>query len=299
MKGNKGMTLMELLVIIAIIGILAALIAPNIALWKEKAKAVKCINNQRQLGIAFKMFAIENENWLPECGVNNEPHIWARAIAPYAEVVYQRSASTGKPTYPPDEDPTTRAPEGGWEIFACPSFVDSNAATFFPVYGIPPHEPSSVERDLSDWKWPNEHVDCSDCYGDQVHLHRGNHGDGGRVWCMVQYKYWGSHYCKWDEVGGKQFRTKLTKGDKGGARKKLTPDGSYDTKSGYVGSSERKLLSCYVEHVASHCHMYPGVKGQAKIFLFSDGHVERELVGHLGDDDATDEPDDIPGWHEL
>jgi prepilin-type N-terminal cleavage/methylation domain-containing protein len=61
-RSAAAFTLIELLTVIAIIGILAAILIPTVSAVREKAKQVQCSSNVRDWGRAIMMYAAENKN---------------------------------------------------------------------------------------------------------------------------------------------------------------------------------------------------------------------------------------------
>ncbi|RRJ94950.1 type II secretion system protein [Opitutaceae bacterium TAV4] len=90
----SGFTLIELLTVIAIIGVLAALIIPTVGLVRKKARASASISNLRQIHLAFTLFADDHRDHYPTpAGVvpwkdnpaDGDELPWAQQLFPYTQ----------------------------------------------------------------------------------------------------------------------------------------------------------------------------------------------------------------------
>jgi competence protein ComGC len=91
-------TLVELLTVITITAVLAAILFPVIYKVRESGKSASCISNMRQLGLAVTMYIDDNDNRFPSAAPWGAPSYWktfnqftiAEALQPYASARVQR-----------------------------------------------------------------------------------------------------------------------------------------------------------------------------------------------------------------
>jgi len=76
-----GFTVIELLVVVAIIAILAALLLPALARARESARRIACVGNVRQINLATRMYADEHDDFIPY--TNRLSFNYKESIKPY------------------------------------------------------------------------------------------------------------------------------------------------------------------------------------------------------------------------
>jgi prepilin-type N-terminal cleavage/methylation domain-containing protein len=129
---SQGFTLVELLVVIAIIAILSALLLPALARAKERARSTQCIDNLRQWGFAYRLYADDNEDYLPRRGQGvqalfqvDRPTDWFNALPPYFGLAsFQQMVTNG-----------TMPAAHSQSVFICPT-ADNPGGTYFLPYGM-------------------------------------------------------------------------------------------------------------------------------------------------------------------
>ncbi|MBN2291891.1 MAG: DUF1559 domain-containing protein [Pirellulales bacterium] len=134
---HRGFTLVELLVVVAIIGIMTSLLLPAVQSAREAARRSTCLDKLRQLGLAMQNYHVVNRSF-PSGFVWPDRTMWSALVLPQlGEEALYSTMEFGVP-WDKDNSPNERACSTVVSAFRCPS---ANAPYHIDFEGIPDRVP--------------------------------------------------------------------------------------------------------------------------------------------------------------
>jgi prepilin-type N-terminal cleavage/methylation domain-containing protein len=143
-RANAGFSLVELLVVVAVIAVLASLLLPALTRAWARARSAQCVGNLHQWGLAFRQYADDNKDFLPRRGQGvrpldelARPEDWFNALPSYLRSLPYQQLFAANQKFKP----------GLNSVFVCPAAKDPGGAHFLPY---------AMNMNLCPWSLPQQ-----------------------------------------------------------------------------------------------------------------------------------------------
>jgi prepilin-type N-terminal cleavage/methylation domain-containing protein/prepilin-type processing-associated H-X9-DG protein len=267
LRSRRGFTLIELLVVIAIIAILAAILFPVFAQAREKARAISCASNEKQIGLGIIMYTQDYDEIMPfsrTYGAYNTG--LPQETAPYINHINGFGANSGTTIWHcPDDTATPVDP-----------IIPANSSTDVLQSYLPVMWRTLSAGPTTKLKWSSE----PNAWTADVCLDAGANFETSASGCAV-YGCPGRNISQFGDPAGTIIIAENVTNNVILGENDLGIKRPWENTSSFFNQSSAYLVqNCLAENASSACTQYEpgspigGVHGGRWNYLFQDGHVK-------------------------